>query len=460
MKKTPEEKARLNAFYGAQGLPFSNTGHSLTGVSEPLYYNDSIHIIYDACRSCYAIKDNNKSYDEIKTYIGKRVQAGHDSIVEHSNIIIAVHGTSDDYLPDLLRLTTNRRNLCKYLKVSSNAADPNRNTNTFDTIFQGSIRGFKHLLINFPWNEEDNCFVEHIRRQLYQCTVKELWSNVSPEIMDPTQFIDNIAINQLDLDPELDEDDEKELRDQAGIDIEKPFTISYKNNDKFEIVNIDNAATVSYLVPHGLLDSEGLRECCTITILFKNMSRTATHQLVRHRNAITQESQRYVNYDNAGFTVPPVAKYLPKEDMFEIDLYGIKKKCSLESLGTELCKIYGQLRKQGIKKEDARAYLPSNVQCHAIYMTFTFSSLLKFFELRCEPHAQAEIREYAWELLHTLLRLQECKAKGYTEEFAADQGIDLTSPFWIPGLKEFYNSVLVKYDDDAEVIATSENSVE
>lgn len=460
MKKTPEEKARLNAFYGAQGLPFSNTGHSLTGVSEPLYYNDSIHIIYDACRSCYAIKDNNKSYDEIKTYIGKRVQAGHDSIVEHSNIIIAVHGTSDDYLPDLLRLTTNRRNLCKYLKVSSNAADPNRNTNTFDTIFQGSIRGFKHLLINFPWNEEDNCFVEHIRRQLYQCTVKELWSNVSPEIMDPTQFIDNIAINQLDLDPELDEDDEKELRDQAGIDIEKPFTISYKNNDKFEIVNIDNAATVSYLVPHGLLDSEGLRECCTITILFKNMSRTATHQLVRHRNAITQESQRYVNYDNAGFTVPPVAKYLPKEDMFEIDLYGIKKKCSLESLGNELCKIYGQLRKQGIKKEDARAYLPSNVQCHAIYMTFTFSSLLKFFELRCEPHAQAEIREYAWELLHTLLRLQECKTKGYTEEFAADQGIDITSPFWIPGLKEFYNSVLVKYDDDAEVIATSENSVE
>lgn len=457
MKKTPEDKARLNTFYGAQGLPFSNTGRSLTGVSEPLYYNDSIHIIYDACRSCYAIKDNDKSYDDIKTYIGKRVQAGHDSIAEHSNIIIAVHDTSNVYRSDLLRLMTNKRNLCKYIKVASDAADPNRDSDTFNTIFQGSIRGFKHLIVNFPWNEEDNCFVQHIRRQLYQCTVKELWSNVSPEIMDPTQFIDNIAINQFDIDTELDEDDENELREQAGIDIDKPFTISYKNNDKFEIVNIDNAATVRYLVPNKLLDDEGLRESCTITVLFKNMSRTATHQLVRHRNAITQESQRYVNYDNAGFTVPPVAKYLPKEDMFEIDLYGIKKKCSLESLGSELCKIYGQLRKQGIKKEDARAYLPSNVQCHAIYMTFTFSSLLKFFELRCEPHAQAEIREYAWELLHTLLKLQECKAKGYTEEFAADQGIDITSPFWIPGLKEFYNSVLVKYDDDAEVIATKES---
>ena len=455
-KKKTSEKVRLDAFYGVQGFPINDTGRSLTGVSEPLYYNDSIHIIYDACRSCYAIKDNNKSYEDIKTYIGKRVQAGHDSIIEHSNIIIAVHGTLDNYLPDLLRLTTNKRNLCKYLKVASDAADPNREGNTFNTIFQGSIRGFKHLLVNFPWNEEDNCFVEHIRRQLYQCTVKELWSNVAPEIMDPTQFIDNIAINQFDIDTELDEDDEKELREQAGIEIEKPFTIYYKNNDKFEIVNIDNAVAVRYLVPHGLLDDEGLRECCTITVLFKNMSRTATHQLVRHRNAITQESQRYVNYDNAGFTVPPVAKYLPKEDMFEIDLYGIKKKCSLESLGDELCKIYGQLRKQGVKKEDARAYLPGNVQCHSIYMTFTFSSLLKFFELRCEPHAQAEIREYAWELLHTLLKLQEC---GYTE-VAKEQHIDLTSPFWIPGLKEFYNSVLVKYDDDAEVIATSENSVE
>ena len=113
MKKTPEEKARLNAFYGIQGFPINGTGRSLTGVSEPLYYNDSIHIIYDACRSCYAIKDNNKSYEDIKAYIGKRVQAGHDSIAEHSNIIIAVHGTLDDYLPDLLRLTTNKRNLCK-----------------------------------------------------------------------------------------------------------------------------------------------------------------------------------------------------------------------------------------------------------------------------------------------------------------------------------------------------------
>ena len=150
MKKTPEDKIRLNAFYGAQGFPINGTGHSLTGVSEPLYYNDSIHIIYDACRSCYAIKDDNKSYDEIKTYIGKRVQAGHDSIVEHSNIIIAVHGTLDDYMPDLLRLTTNKRNLCKYLKIASDAGDPNREGNTFNTIFQGSIRGFKHLLKAFP----------------------------------------------------------------------------------------------------------------------------------------------------------------------------------------------------------------------------------------------------------------------------------------------------------------------
>ena len=95
------------------------------------------------------------------------------------------------------------------------------------------------------------------------------------------------------------------------------------------------------------------------------------------------------------------------------------------------------------------------MHCHAIYMTFTFSSLLKFFELRCEPHAQAEIREYAWALLHTLLRLQDCKAKGYTEEFAEQQGIDITSLFWIPGLREFYITKLLKYDDDADVVAAS-----
>ena len=49
----------------------------------------------------------------------------------------------------------------------------------------------------------------------------------------------------------------------------------------------------------------------------------------------------------------------------------------------------------GLKKEEARAFLPSNVNCGKLYMTFTVFSLLKFLELRTDPHAQYEIRQYA-----------------------------------------------------------------
>lgn len=454
MKKTPEEKIKKNSIYGISGLANSLTPS--TGIAEPIYYNDAVHIVYEACKSCYGIKDDNKSYEEIKNYIGRRVIAGHDSITEHSNIIIGVYNVSKEYGADLMRLLTGPRHLCKYLKVVSNLVDKNGETaETFDTIFQGSIRAFKHLIVNFNWNEEENIFIGHIRRQLYQCTVKDFWLNVDPEIMDSSQFIDNLFVGQLDIDEE-DPDGESEVIEN----IDEPFTISYTKNDKIEITNIDNIAAIEYLTkPLGMIDDEELREMGTITVLFKDMSRTATHQLVRHRNAITQESQRYVNYDNAGFTTPPVAKYLPKEDMFDVEIGGTKKKYTLENLGSELCNIYGQLRKQGVKKEDARGYLPSNVQCKKLYMTFTFASLFKFFELRCETHAQAEIREFAWELFRTLLKLQDCKTKGYTEEFAEEYDIDLTSPFYIPGLKEHYE-LLKKYDDNLKTEETAEEITE
>lgn len=370
---------------------FINNGKNTSkGTAEAVYYNDSVHIIYDACRSCYGI-EGEKSYDEIKDYIGRRVKMGHNSILEQSNIIIAIYDISKDYLEDLLNLLTAKKNPTKYLKIRKSDIKNNK----LDILFQGSIRAYKHLIQNFNWDEEDNVIISHIRQCLYTCTVKEFWLDVSEDIMDPNSFVDNIFVGD---DPD----------GYSTEDIEQPFTISIKDEDsKVTIVNIDPLIDILYLLHPtdiDLSDNEDLRELGTITVLFEDMSRTATHQLVRHRNAITQESQRYVDYTNAGFNIPDTIKeYLPDKETFEIEINGQKKLYTLDNLAKELCGIYGQLRNQGIKKEDARAFLPSNVQCHKIYMTFTYSTLFKFFELRCEKHAQAEIRKYAWELLNTLL---------------------------------------------------------
>ena len=53
--------------------------------------------------------------------------------------------------------------------------------------------------------------------------------------------------------------------------------------------------------------------------------------------------------------------------------------------------IYTDLLEQGLFKEDARAYLPNNVET-SLYMTYTLRQFIFVTHLRTEPAAQAEIR--------------------------------------------------------------------
>ena len=130
------------------------------------------------------------------------------------------------------------------------------------------------------------------------------------------------------------------------------------------------------------------------------MSRIITQQLCRHRNAITQESQRYVDYSNSCFNPPYIfkpGKYDP-DYKYTIKFGGSSFKMTLDELGEYMTNIYGMLtsdKNHPLMKEDARAYLPGNTQCRKIYMTFTYASLIKFLELRESKAAQAEIRMYA-----------------------------------------------------------------
>jgi hypothetical protein len=132
-----------------------------------------------------------------------------------------------------------------------------------------------------------------------------------------------------------------------------------------------------------------------IPILFKNLSRISTHQLVRHRNAITQESMRYVDASPNGFEVPV---FEGMKERYEIELFGNKVNIPLDILAEEMMKVYNQLKNQGMKMEDARYFLISGVKCKRVYMTFTPFSLNKFIELRTDPHAAEEIRRRALSL--------------------------------------------------------------
>lgn len=123
------------------------------------------------------------------------------------------------------------------------------------------------------------------------------------------------------------------------------------------------------------------------------MSRSASHQLVRHRLAsYSQQSQRYVKMDDLPVIIP--ATYG--------DATSPARARILEALRT-IEWTYQQTLKEDIPAEDARAILPNCVATRVV-MTMNFRSLIHFFEERLCTRAQWEIREVAEQMLKICVR--------------------------------------------------------
>ena len=128
-------------------------------------------------------------------------------------------------------------------------------------------------------------------------------------------------------------------------------------------------------------------EHTNFTFAISDVSRSLTHQLVRHRIAsYAQQSQRYVDFKEPNYVTPP--KIAKNKQM---------KKAYDDTMKT-IWEQYSNLLDMGIPAEDSRFVLP-NAACTNIIVTMNARSLLNFFELRCCQHAQWEIRQLANKML-------------------------------------------------------------
>jgi len=128
-------------------------------------------------------------------------------------------------------------------------------------------------------------------------------------------------------------------------------------------------------------------EHTNFTFAISDVSRSLTHQLVRHRIAsYAQQSQRYVDFKEPNYVTPP--KIAKNKQM---------KKAYDDTMKT-IWEQYSNLFDMGIPAEDSRFVLP-NAACTNIMVTMNARSLLNFFELRCCQHAQWEIRQLANKML-------------------------------------------------------------
>lgn len=123
-------------------------------------------------------------------------------------------------------------------------------------------------------------------------------------------------------------------------------------------------------------------EHAAATFLISGISRPCSQQIERHRIAsYTQESQRYVNAENAKFIMPNSVLSSEGFEMY-VDFMEQSRR------------IYSCLVKNGVKKEDARFVLPQAVTTRMM-MTINFRALRNFLTLRLDVHAQWEVRKVA-----------------------------------------------------------------
>lgn len=129
-------------------------------------------------------------------------------------------------------------------------------------------------------------------------------------------------------------------------------------------------------------------EHVSFTFGIEGVSRTLTHQLVRHRVAsFSQKSQRYVKHSGGfEYITPPLVQNNPAA------------LAKYENLMQTVSDAYDALTELGVPAEDARYILPNATETKII-VTMNARELLHFFAVRCCMRAQWEIREMSVKML-------------------------------------------------------------
>ena len=150
-----------------------------------------------------------------------------------------------------------------------------------------------------------------------------------------------------------------------------------------------------------------------VTFAINNISRAATHQLVRHRHmSFSQKSQRYVKEAEFDYIIPNQIEKNPK--------LLAKFEAHMEATS----KLYQEFVEAGIKKEDARSILP-NATASSIVTSLNLRELIHLANLRLCTRAQYEIRMAVAKMCALIIKKEpwlaehlvpKCERLGYCDE--------------------------------------------
>ncbi len=181
--------------------------------------------------------------------------------------------------------------------------------------------------------------------------------------------------------------------------------------------NPANRTTREYLENIKKQGHGSVLEHANYSLLLEGVSRSLTHELVRHRAgfAYSQLSQRYVDESDAAFVVPPaiigdealVAAWKAQIESAQATYIGL-----VDKLMTRYAWVDDKVHRRKMAREAARGVLPNSTETK-IVVTGNARAWRTMLELRSSEGAEFEIRRMAI----AVLRVLQTEAAGFFADF-------------------------------------------
>lgn len=182
--------------------------------------------------------------------------------------------------------------------------------------------------------------------------------------------------------------------------------------------NPANRSTREYLENIKKQQHGSVLEHANYSLLIEGVSRSLTHELVRHRAgfAYSQLSQRYVDESDAHFVMPPAIQgdaALAAAWRSQMDSALAAYSALVAQLVARYEWVADKVHRRKMAREAARAVLPNSTETK-IVVTGNVRAWRTMLELRCSEGAELEIRRMGIDVLRVL----QLEAPAFFSDFA------------------------------------------
>ncbi|MGH7581756.1 MAG: FAD-dependent thymidylate synthase [Gemmatimonadales bacterium] len=170
--------------------------------------------------------------------------------------------------------------------------------------------------------------------------------------------------------------------------------------------NPANRSTAEYLTNILKQGHGSVFEHAVFVLLIEGVSRSLTHELVRHRAGFgySQLSQRYVDESDAAFVVPPAIQGDEEAEaawLAQVETAQAAYVAAVEQLMQRYHWVENRIHRRKMAREAARSVLPNGTETKLV-MSGNVRAWRTMLELRLGEGAEREIRRLAVKVLETL----------------------------------------------------------